>query len=145
MIALIIIFVLLGCLFAIAIPSDAEIEEEIREAKEWEAFENISNSKEIRAFHAACVEAMGGNAELTTIRYGLGNEGMILMYNGKEVSPGEYHLLQKNGVGLIPNAHIIAPIKTIDTHEPSCKCQYCGCTNDHIYGTCDFCGAPLEG
>lgn len=30
-------------------------------------------------------------------------------------------------------------------HEPSCKCSYCGCTNDHIYGTCDYCGAPLEG
>lgn len=29
--------------------------------------------------------------------------------------------------------------------EPSCKCAYCGCTNDHIYGTCDYCGAPLEG
>lgn len=100
---------------------------------------------EISEFHAACVEAMGGNAELTTIRYGLGNKGMILMYNGKEVSPGEYHLLQKEGVGLIPNARIIAPFKTIETHEPSCKCAYCGCTNDHIYGTCDYCGAPLEG
>lgn len=99
---------------------------------------------EISEFHAACVEAMGGNAELTTIRYGLGNEGMILMYNGKQVSPGEYHLLQRNGVGLIPNAHIIAPLKTIDMHEPSCKCAYCGCTNDHIYGTCDYCCAPLS-
>ena len=28
---------------------------------------------------------------------------------------------------------------------PSSKCSYCGCTNDHIYGTCDYCGAPLEG
>ena len=28
---------------------------------------------------------------------------------------------------------------------PSSKCAYCGCTNDHIYGTCDYCGAPLEG
>lgn len=28
-------------------------------------------------------------------------------------------------------------------HDPSCKCAYCGCTNDHIYGTCDYCGAPL--
>ena len=28
--------------------------------------------------------------------------------------------------------------------KPSAKCQYCGCTNDHIYGTCDFCGAPLD-
>ena len=27
---------------------------------------------------------------------------------------------------------------------PSCKCAYCGCTNDHIYGTCDYCGAPLS-
>ena len=27
----------------------------------------------------------------------------------------------------------------------SSKCAYCGCTNDHIYGTCDYCGAPLEG
>lgn len=25
------------------------------------------------------------------------------------------------------------------------RCAYCGCTNDHIYGTCDYCGAPLEG
>ena len=25
----------------------------------------------------------------------------------------------------------------------SSKCEYCGCTNDHIYGTCDYCGAPL--
>ncbi len=32
-----------------------------------------------------------------------------------------------------------------DAHLPSCKCAYCGCTNDHIYGTCDYCGAPLEG
>lgn len=29
--------------------------------------------------------------------------------------------------------------------KPSSKCAYCGCTNDHIYGTCDYCGAPLEG
>ena len=29
--------------------------------------------------------------------------------------------------------------------HPSTKCAYCGCTNDHIYGTCDYCGAPLEG
>ena len=29
-------------------------------------------------------------------------------------------------------------------HDPSCKCAYCGCTNDHIYGTCDYCGAPLS-
>ena len=35
---------------------------------------------------------------------------------------------------------------SLDSHQkPSCKCQYCGCTNDHIYGTCDYCGAPLEG
>lgn len=27
--------------------------------------------------------------------------------------------------------------------KPSCKCKYCECTNDHIYGTCDYCGAPL--
>ena len=29
--------------------------------------------------------------------------------------------------------------------DPSCKCAYCDCTNDHIYGTCDYCGAPLSG
>ena len=29
--------------------------------------------------------------------------------------------------------------------KPSSKCAYCGCTNDHIYGTCDYCGAPLDG
>ena len=29
--------------------------------------------------------------------------------------------------------------------EPTCKCAYCECTNDHIYGTCDYCGAPLSG
>ena len=23
------------------------------------------------------------------------------------------------------------------------RCAYCDCTNDHIYGTCDYCGAPL--
>lgn len=35
---------------------------------------------------------------------------------------------------------------TIDGESyPSSKCAYCGCTNDHIYGTCDYCGAPLEG
>ena len=33
----------------------------------------------------------------------------------------------------------------IPRREPSCKCEYCGCTNDHIYGTCDYCGAPLSG
>ena len=32
----------------------------------------------------------------------------------------------------------------IPTSKPSCKCAYCGCTNDHIYGTCDYCGAPLS-
>ena len=33
----------------------------------------------------------------------------------------------------------------IPKREPTCKCAYCECTNDHIYGTCDYCGAPLSG
>lgn len=33
----------------------------------------------------------------------------------------------------------------IPKREPTCKCAYCECTNDHIYGTCDYCGAPLGG
>lgn len=66
------------------------------------------------------------------------------MYHGKEITLDEAYLLsQKCGIGLIP-ANICEQFKTIDKHEPSCKCSYCGCTNDHIYGTCDYCGAPLE-
>ena len=52
----------------------------------------------------------------------------------------------------IPYATFATSTITIDTtnpwtvpKEPSCKCEYCGCTNDHIYGTCDYCGAPLSG
>lgn len=73
MFALIIIFVLLGCLFAIAIPSDAVLEEEVRDAFRAETMESLTS------------------------------EG-----------------------------------------RPSAKCAYCGCTNDHIYGTCDYCGASLS-
>ena len=38
-------------------------------------------------------------------------------------------------------------VGTIDIpkSEPTCKCAYCECTNDHVYGTCDYCGAPLSG
>lgn len=46
------------------------------------------------------------------------------------------------------NVHTKLSKPTTDTNVTTCgkkRCAYCGCTNDHIYGTCDYCGAPLEG
>lgn len=68
----------------------------------------------------------------------------VLMYHGKEVLNGEAHLLDRSGLA-VDWSFANRPITATEMHEPSCKCQYCGCTNDHIYGTCDYCGAPLEG
>lgn len=52
----------------------------------------------------------------------------------------------------IPYTTLTTSAITLDTtnlwtvpKEPTCKCAYCECTNDHIYGTCDYCGAPLSG
>ena len=56
----------------------------------------------------------------------------------------EAHLVDKSGFS-VDWEFANQPLTTIEMHEPSCKCAYCGCTNDHIYGTCDYCGAPLEG
>ena len=86
-----------------------------------------------------------GNGELTEIKYGLGNQKTVLMYHGKEVDPGDANMLDESSFGLWKWESCVDSLKINDTHGPSCKCAYCGCTNDHIYGTCDYCGAPLEG
>ena len=73
----------------------------------------------------------------------------ISVYRGKELS---HEQVRELSARICDDSYIyrwIAPTSytdnTITVHEPSCKCAYCGCTNDHIYGTCDYCGAPLEG
>lgn len=68
----------------------------------------------------------------------------VLMYHGEENSLEKARLLQKDGIGLV--ADWAKPLRTVklSDHSHRCKCAYCGCTNDHIYGTCDYCGAPLE-
>lgn len=36
-----------------------------------------------------------------------------------------------------------SPIIPFKMMKLSCKCEYCGCTNEKESGTCDYCGAPL--
>lgn len=87
-----------------------------------------------------------------------------LMYNGKEVDLRTARMLDDGGLCCDWAYHLSltaanktftingnADLNAIEhgigswpTNEPSCKCAYCGCTNDHIYGTCDYCGAPLS-
>ncbi|MBO7070515.1 MAG: hypothetical protein J6W09_04400 [Bacteroidales bacterium] len=46
-------------------------------------------------------------------------------------------------LGCISTGTVSTTISWDVPKEPSCKCAYCECTNDHIYGLCDYCGAPL--
>lgn len=92
----------------------------------------------------------------------------VLMYHGNEVSWEEAQIAGQDGFSVDWAYHLNATLPNIENrtftikgnaelnaiesglgrcgnNNPSCKCAYCGCTNDHIYGTCDYCGAPLEG
>ena len=137
MIALIIIFVLLGCLFAIAIPSDAEIEEEIREAKEWAACEILQGPREYYADERELKKDIPLPSSI----------GDILVWGNTVYAPSKklddwvpvYFTDECEFTDYVKSENVDEP------HDPSCKCAYCDCTNDHIYGTCDYCGAPLEG
>lgn len=140
MFALIIIFVLLGCLFAIAIPSEAALEEEIREAKEKAA---NSCSKETMAFNAFRGDRIYHVASLNEFPPSLFDLGAVV----HDCSDDSYYIKGQNGY-LPLNADSITEVtETMESltsdGRPSAKCAYCGCTNDHIYGTCDYCGAPL--
>ena len=78
---------------------------------------------------------------------GRGNEELYEIYDDvMQATPinAEAHLVDKSGLA-VDWSFANQPLTTIEMHEPSCKCAYCGCTNDHICGTCDYCGAPLEG
>lgn len=92
--------------------------------------------KQVEDFHnEAFKEALGGNGELYEIYDDVMRATPI---NAEE------HLVDKSGF-YVDWEFANQPYTAIKMHEPSCKCAYCGCTNDHIYGTCDYCGAPLEG
>ena len=86
-------------------------------------------------FCEAISKALGGNGEVDEIYDDVMRATRI---NAEE------HLVDKSGFS-VDWEFANQPLTTIEMHEPSCKCAYCGCTNDHIYGTCDYCGAPLEG
>ena len=60
------------------------------------------------------------------IRGGRGNAKLFTIQGSADLNVVE------SGIGSLPS------------NKPSCKCAYCGCTNDHVYGTCDYCGAPLS-
>lgn len=94
-----------------------------------------SCSYSTREFREAISKALGGNGEL----YEIYDDVM-------RATPinAEAHLVDKSGFS-VDWEFVNRPLTSIEMHEPSCKCAYCGCTNDHIYGTCDYCGAPLEG
>lgn len=97
----------------------------------------VSNSCScsIQEFCEAISKELGGNGELYEIYDDVMRATRI---NAEE------HLVDKSGFS-VDWEFANQPLTTIEMHEPSCKCAYCGCTNDHIYGTCDYCGAPLEG
>lgn len=92
--------------------------------------------KQVEDFYNKAFEAvLGGNGEVDEIYDDVMRATRI---NAEE------HLVDKSGF-YVDLEFANQPLTTIEMHEPSCKCAYCGCTNDHIYGTCDYCGAPLEG
>ena len=66
----------------------------------------------------------------------------VQMYHGGENSLEKARLLQKHGIALVADWE---PLRTVELsdHSHRCKCAYCDTMNDHIYGTCDYCGAPL--
>lgn len=80
-------------------------------------------------------KALGGNGEMDEIYDDVMRATPI---------NAEAHLVDKSGFS-VDWEFANRPLTSIEMHEPSCKCAYCGYTNDHIYGTCDYCGAPLEG
>lgn len=103
---------------------------------ESEYFNNAcSKLASTQEFCEAISKALGGNGELDEIYDDVMRATPI---NAEE------HLVDKSGFS-VDWEFANRPLATIEMHEPSCKCAYCGCTNDHIYGTCDYCGAPLEG
>lgn len=97
----------------------------------------VSNSCScsIQEFCEAITKELGGNEEL--------NEIYDDVMRATPINAEEY-IVDKSGF-YVDWEFTSQLLTTIGTHEPSCKCAYCGCTNDHIYGTCDYCGAPLEG
>lgn len=103
---------------------------------ESEYFNNAcSKLASTQEFCEAISKALGGNGEVDEIYDDVMRATPI---------NAEAHLVDKSGFS-VGWGFANQPFTAIEMNDPSCKCQYCGCTNDHIYGTCDYCGAPLEG
>ena len=79
---------------------------------------------------------------------------LIGMYRGEKITPEERRVRVFDGRGgyvfVTPTEATSIRTDTIGNvlertkYTFRCRCAYCGCTNDHIYGTCDYCGAPLS-